>query len=278
MRGSASLALRKRNRGVPKAVGNSRVDAAKLEERQRAEQLRAKRLAKKEKMDRLTTGNYSIWQMSKCLGPRRSRKIGLEMQRVVEVGRGPVKSVFLVESQNYQARARKQKAKKKREVLFNAQREYDLHVQNRKKHFEALRRNKRGKIEDEDSIYVGYATKPRSGGYDRGRLFPSNKTIRASTAPSGLRVRHYKKWDRRFGTSNVIRSSDNRFLSTIESRRRRRRQKQSRDLRTKSKPEQTYTNHDQYRTRTPATLPPSTANDSDMQNTMNILALFGRSK
>ena len=49
MRGSASLALRKRNRGVPKAVGNSRVDAAKLEERQRAEQLRAKRLAKKEK-------------------------------------------------------------------------------------------------------------------------------------------------------------------------------------------------------------------------------------
>ena len=221
MRGSASLALRKRNRGVPKAVGNSRVDAAKLEERQRAEQLRAKRLAKKEKMDRLTTGNYSIWQMSKCLGPKRSRKIGLEMQRVVEVGRGPVKSVFLVESQNYQARARKQKAKKKREVLFNAQREYDLHVQNRKKHFEALRRNKRGKIEDEDSIYVGYATKPRSGGYDRGRLFPSNKTIRASTAPSGLRVRHYKKWDRRFGTSNVIRSSDNRFLSTIESRRRR---------------------------------------------------------
>ena len=58
MRGSASLALRKRNRGVPKAVGNSRVDAAKLEERQRAEQLRAKRLKKKEKMDRLTTGNY----------------------------------------------------------------------------------------------------------------------------------------------------------------------------------------------------------------------------
>ena len=95
------------------------------------------------------------------------------------------------------------------------------------------RRNKRGKIEDEDSIYVGYATKPRSGGYDRGRLFPSNKTIRASTAPSGLRVRHYKKWDRRFGTSNVIRSSDNRFLSTIESRRRRReRSSQSRDLRT----------------------------------------------
>ena len=82
--------------------------------------------------------------------------------------------------------------KKNREVLFNAQREYDLHVKNRKKHFDALRRNKTGKIEDEDSIYVGYATKPRSGGNDRGRLFPSNKTIRASTAPSGLRVRHYK--------------------------------------------------------------------------------------
>ena len=40
--------------------------------------------------------------------------------------------------------------------------------------------------------------------------------------------------------------------------------------------QQVYSNHDQYRTKTPATLPPSTANDSDLQNTMNILALFGR--
>ena len=120
----------------------SRVDVAKSE-LQRVEQLRAKRLKKKEKMDRLTTGNYSIWQMSKCLGPRRSRKIGLEMQRVVEVGRGPVKSVFLVESQNYQARTRKQQAKKNREVLFNAQREYDLHVKNRKT-FRRLKKEQKG--------------------------------------------------------------------------------------------------------------------------------------
>ena len=113
------------------------------------------------------------------------------MQRVVEVGQGPVKSVFLVESRSYQARARKQQARKNRETLFNAQREYDLHVKNRKEHFEAIRKSKRGKIEDEDSIYVGYATKPRSGG-TTAAAYSSNKTIRASTAPSGLRVRHYK--------------------------------------------------------------------------------------
>ena len=51
---------------------------------QRAERLRAKRLAKKEKLDKLQTGNFSIWQMSKCLGPKRARKIGLEMQRIIE--------------------------------------------------------------------------------------------------------------------------------------------------------------------------------------------------
>ena len=60
----------------------------------------------------LTTGNFSIWQMSKCLGPNRSRKIGLEMQRILQVGEGPVKSVFLVESQSYQSRSRKLVEKK----------------------------------------------------------------------------------------------------------------------------------------------------------------------
>ena len=95
--------------------------------RQRAEQLRAKRLAKKEKMDRLTTGNYSIWQMSKCLGPKRSRKIGLEMQRVVEVGRGPVKSVFLVDRKTTK-QGRESKRQKKNARSFSTPRENMIYM------------------------------------------------------------------------------------------------------------------------------------------------------
>ena len=190
--------------------------------------IRAKRLAKKEKMDKLTTGNFSIWQMSKCLGPNRSRKIGLEMQRILQVGEGPVKSVFLVESQSYQSRSRKLVEKKKRETLFKLEQEYNNHVNNRKEHFDKIRKENENKIDDNDTIYLGYATKPRSGGYDYGRLFPSYKTIRASTAPTGKKLRHNKKWDQRFGTANIIRSSENRFLSTRASRRRHRNRKSSR--------------------------------------------------
>ena len=79
--------------------------------------IRAKRLAKKEKMDKLTTGNFSLYHYLVLLGPNRSRKIGLEMQRILQVGEGPVKSVFLVESQSYQSRSRKLVEKETRNVI-----------------------------------------------------------------------------------------------------------------------------------------------------------------
>lgn len=166
---------------------------------------RRRQLKKQENLERLTTGDFSVWQMSKTLGPRQARKIGKKMGYIQARGEGPVKSIFLGISENYKARARAQENREHRYMLANLQAKYSLEKQRRKRWIEALRMKQEGKIEDADVIELSYTVRPQSGKDDRGALFPSPASyVRARTAPTET-LKHLVPWDRRFGVQTAIR-------------------------------------------------------------------------
>ena len=139
---------------------------------------RRRQLKKQENLERLTTGDFSVWQMSKTLGPRQARKIGKKMGYIQARGEGPVKSIFLGISENYKARARAQENREHRYMLANLQAKYSLEKQRRKRWIEALRMKQEGKIEDADVIELSYTVRPQSGKDDPLRLI--NPTTRNS--------------------------------------------------------------------------------------------------
>ena len=182
-------------------VGSRKKTAEELQK----DEARRKRLAYQESLERLTTGNFSVWQMAKSLGPRRARKMGLEMQRVSEKGEGIVKTVFLGHSQNYKSKSRAAEAQKRRYRLAKLKDIYGEEKEKRRAMIEALRREREGKIESKDVIDLSYRVRPQTGQSGRGMIFPSKADYRrALTAPT--EINHEGPWDGRFGVPDKIRA------------------------------------------------------------------------